>query len=66
MEDAPVKKSVRQDVLDCLPALSAGYREYLLDLFRGYSPNELADALEELAWSSDCDDEWDDDDAVDH
>ena len=62
--DAPT--GVQMDVLDCLPELSATYREYLLELFSGYSDAELAEALQELAWSDLCDDEWEDDDDVDH
>lgn len=66
VEDADVSTSVRADVLDCLPSLSATYREYLVNQFRTYSDVELADALQDLAWSDECDDEWDDDDAADH
>ena len=63
VRSADTSISVREDVLDCLPTLSAEYRESLLALFRTYDEETLAEALQALAWSDDCDPGWDDDDA---
>jgi hypothetical protein len=66
VDSADVSSSVRADVLDCLPGLSAAYRENLVEVFRTYSDLQLTRALEALAGSDECEDDWGDDDDNDN
>jgi hypothetical protein len=63
IEGADVPTSIRLDVLECLPILSAATRAALVDQFRTLDDDELAEALQELAWSWPCNADEDDDDA---
>ena len=63
IEGADVPTSIRLDVLECLPRLSAEARETLVESFRTMDEEELADALQDLAWSWLCNPDEDDDDA---
>jgi len=55
VEDSDVEDDVASDVLGCLPERSAVRRQQLVQQFRNLSDEELADALEDLAWSRECD-----------
>lgn len=56
VDDAGVSSGVANDVLDCLPMLSTVRREQLVEEFRSLTDQELAEALQDLAWSQECDD----------
>lgn len=55
VQGASVSSEVKGVLLDCLSNLSAARRAQLLASFESMNDNELASALEELAYSSECD-----------
>ncbi len=67
VDAAGLESYAESDVLNCLPTLSTARRQALLDAFRDLSGDELVDALNDLAASTECNpDINDDDDDDDH
>ncbi len=62
IEAASVGDGTREQLMECLPELSAEQREELLDAFLAASDEELAGLLEDTAFSQLCGWEGDDDD----
>ena len=66
IEASSPSNDVRDELMECLPEISAEQREALLDAFLAATDEELAELLEDTAFSELCGYPTDDDDSDDH
>lgn len=64
LESSSASDAIREQLMECLPELSAEQRQKLLDAFLTVSGEELADLLEQTAYSGEWCGTGDDDDTI--